>query len=76
MDALDRDSVERAIGEAAPDAVVHQLTDLADLDFAGNALLRERGTANLVDVCERIGPTRLVAQSIFRSRLPAPNALQ
>jgi nucleoside-diphosphate-sugar epimerase len=64
MDALDRESVGRAIGASAPDAVVHQLTDLSGSDFAGNARLREEGTANLVDAARDGGVTRMVAQSI------------
>lgn len=32
MDGLDRDGVIRAVSEARPDAVVHQMTALASLD--------------------------------------------
>jgi NADPH:quinone reductase-like Zn-dependent oxidoreductase len=51
-DALDAEAVGRAISEAEPDVVVHQLTDLSELksvrnfrrSFAGNARLRSTGT--------------------------------
>jgi nucleoside-diphosphate-sugar epimerase len=64
MDALDRASVERAVRDAAPDAIIHELTDLARFDFVSNAHLRVEGTANLVGVAIGLGITRVVAQSI------------
>jgi nucleoside-diphosphate-sugar epimerase len=64
MDAFDRPSVVRAMRCAAPDAVIHELTDLAAFDFAGNARLRIEGTTNLVDAALDAGITRMVAQSI------------
>jgi nucleoside-diphosphate-sugar epimerase len=64
MDALDRDGVERAIRESAPDAVVHELTDLSGFDYARNARLRVEGTRNLVEMCLGYHVTRMVAQSI------------
>jgi nucleoside-diphosphate-sugar epimerase len=64
MDALDRASVERAVRDAAPDAIIHELTDLARFDFASNAHLRVEGTTNLVGVAIGLGIARVVAQSI------------
>ena len=64
MDALDRDNVERVMEAVEPDAVIHQLTDLAGLDFAGNARVRLEGTRNLVDAALACGVERMVAQSI------------
>jgi nucleoside-diphosphate-sugar epimerase len=64
MDALDRPSVIQAVRRAAPDAVIHELTDLASFDFASNARLRIEGTTNLVDAAAGVGVTRMVAQSI------------
>src|SRR3954464_9889583 len=64
MDALDAASVRAAVDAAAPEAVVHQLTHLAGLDFAGNARLRTVGTRQLVDAALAAGVRRLVAQSI------------
>ncbi|WP_137725743.1 NAD-dependent epimerase/dehydratase family protein [Prescottella subtropica] len=64
MDAFDRSSVEHAVAEARPDAVVHQLTDLSAVDLDDNAELRIVGTRNLVDAMQRFGVGRLVTQSI------------
>ena len=64
MDALHPDSVAHAIAQVRPDAVVHLLTDLAGLDWAGNARLRVEGTTNLVDAALGAGVDRMVAESI------------
>ncbi len=64
MDALVPDQVERAVEVAEPDVVVHQLTDLASFDFAGNARLRVEGTAHLVDAARSHGVTRMIAESV------------
>ncbi|MDH6679157.1 nucleoside-diphosphate-sugar epimerase [Rhodococcus sp. LBL1] len=64
MDAFDPASVEHAIAEARPDAVIHQLTDLAGVDLEANAELRIVGTRNLVDAMHRYGVERIVTQSI------------
>jgi nucleoside-diphosphate-sugar epimerase len=64
MDALDAGSVTTAVKLAAPDVVIHQLTDLAGLNFAGNARLRIAGTRHLVDAALAAGVGRMIAQSI------------
>jgi nucleoside-diphosphate-sugar epimerase len=68
MDVMDAGQVRDALVTAAPDVVVHQLTDLASgFDTASlerNARLREVGTANLVDAILAVPARRLVAQSI------------
>ncbi|QCQ93269.1 NAD-dependent epimerase/dehydratase family protein [Rhodococcus sp. SGAir0479] len=64
MDAFDLASVEHAVAEARPDAVIHQLTDLSAVDLEANAELRIVGTRNLVDAMRRFGVPRLVTQSI------------
>lgn len=63
-DVLDRDALAAAVAGSAPTVVLHQLTDLGSGDLAANALLRERGTRNLVDVATGLGVRRVVAQSI------------
>jgi nucleoside-diphosphate-sugar epimerase len=73
MDAFDRTSVEQAVEQSAPQAVIHELTDLAGFDFAGNAQLRIDGTENLVAACEGAGVTRMVAQSISWTYEPGPD---
>jgi nucleoside-diphosphate-sugar epimerase len=64
LDALDRDAVLAAVVTAGPDAVIHQLTDLAGGVGTGNAELRIHGTRNLVDSAKAAGVERMVAQSI------------
>jgi 2-alkyl-3-oxoalkanoate reductase len=70
-DALDRDAVLAAVTAARPDAVVHQLTDLAgvtdlrkfDQGFAATNRLRTEGTDHLLEAARAAGAGRFVAQS-------------
>ena len=67
LDALDAEIVGNAIMAARPQAVIHQLTDLA-AGFApeqlrATARLREVGTRNLVHAMTAAGAQRLIAQS-------------
>ncbi len=79
-DALDPDAVHRAVGEARPDAVIHQLTSIParieprkiGRDFAMNDRLRSEGTRNLVDAARAAGAVRIVAQSIAFAYAPGP----
>ncbi|MGW7002447.1 NAD-dependent epimerase/dehydratase family protein [Streptomyces sp. NPDC054933] len=70
VNALNADGLRRAVAEAAPDAVIHQLTDLADADGTANSRLRREGTRNLVDACQAAGVGRVVAQSICWAYAP------
>ncbi|ADI08558.1 dTDP-glucose 4,6-dehydratase [Streptomyces bingchenggensis BCW-1] len=70
VDVFDADSVHRAVAAAAPEAVVHQLTDLAHGDRAANGRIRRAGTRHLVDAAKRAGVTRIVAQSISWAYAP------
>jgi nucleoside-diphosphate-sugar epimerase len=69
-DALDEDAVHDAMREAAPEAVIHQLTALPDrLEYSDKALaptnrLRSEGTRVLLAAAQGAGARRLVAQSI------------
>jgi nucleoside-diphosphate-sugar epimerase len=63
-DAYDPTALAEAFTIAAPDVVVHQLTDLAGEDRAANARLRIEGTRNLVDAALAAGVETMVAQSI------------
>jgi nucleoside-diphosphate-sugar epimerase len=71
LDLLDRAAVLDAVLEAAPDAVVHQATALAnarfgrsfDRTFAQTNRLRTRGTDNLLAAAREAGVSRFVAQS-------------
>ena len=71
LDALDGDAVKDAVGEAAPDVIVHQLTaippavDLRHFDeaFAQTNRLRTEGTDHLIAAAEAAAVRRFVAQS-------------
>ncbi len=63
-DVVDRAALFAAVRSAAPDVIVHQLTDLAAADLGANARLRVVGTRNLVDAAHAAGVRRIVAQSI------------
>ncbi|MFB6633235.1 NAD-dependent epimerase/dehydratase family protein [Streptomyces sp. NPDC056362] len=61
VDVLDAEAVRRAVARIAPDAVVHQLTDLAGADGAANNRVRVDGTRHLVDAARAVGVRRIVA---------------
>jgi nucleoside-diphosphate-sugar epimerase len=70
-DALDADAVGRAVGEAEPDVIVHQLTAIPpainmrrfDREFALTDRLRTEGTDHLLSAGHALGVKRFVAQS-------------
>jgi len=70
-DALDPEDVARAVAEAQPEVIVHQLTALAgsldmrhfDRDFAQTNRLRTEGTDHLLAAGRASGVRRFVAQS-------------
>ncbi len=64
LDAFDREAVARAVAQAAPELIVHQLTALSGGSPADNARVRREGTRNLVDAAHAAGVTRIIAQSI------------
>jgi nucleoside-diphosphate-sugar epimerase len=80
VDVFDAVALRRAVIDARPTAVVHQLTDLPrrfdpeELKKAlpRNVRLREVGTKNLVDACVAAGVRRVVAQSIAFAYAPGP----
>ncbi|SNS24856.1 Nucleoside-diphosphate-sugar epimerase [Streptosporangium subroseum] len=64
VDVLDRDGLRQAVAVAAPEVMIHQLTDLSDADGEATDRLRRDGTRNLVDAARSAGVERIVAQSI------------
>ena len=70
-DALDPDAVARAVAEAEPEVIVHQLTALSgsldlrhfERDFALTNRLRTEGTDHLLAAGRAVGVRRFVAQS-------------
>ena len=72
MDGLDAASVRRAVIDARPDVIVHQLTALSgqvgdmkhfDESFAATNALRTRGTDHLLAAAAEAGVARFIAQS-------------
>ena len=70
VDVFDRDALIAAVGEAKPDVIIHQLTDLSAADFAATDRLRIDGTRNLVDAAKAAGVRRMIAQSLAIVYLP------
>jgi nucleoside-diphosphate-sugar epimerase len=76
LDLLDRAAVRSAVLEAGPDAIVHQATALADLNFSRNFdrtfaatnRLRTEGTDALLAAAREAGVDRFVAQSFASFR--------
>ena len=70
-DALDPDAVAKAVAEAEPETIVHQLTALSggidprhfERDFALTNRLRTEGTDHLLAAARAVGARRFVAQS-------------
>jgi nucleoside-diphosphate-sugar epimerase len=76
LDALDARAVREAVVTAAPDAIVHQATALADVrfskhldrSFAQTNRLRREGTDALLTAAREAGVSRFVAQSFANMR--------
>jgi nucleoside-diphosphate-sugar epimerase len=70
VDVYDAQTLRGMVVDWSPDLVMHQLTDLPDdpadiaLRAAGNARIREEGTANLIAAARAAGAERFLAQSI------------
>lgn len=64
VDVRDAAALTETVRRAAPEVVLHQLTDLGAGDAVANASLRESGTRLLVDAALAAGARRIVAQSI------------
>ena len=79
VDVFDAEALARAVSAAAPQAIIHQLTDLAfapgtpqyDEALARNARLRIEGTRNLVAAARAANVKRMVAQSVAFAYAPA-----
>jgi nucleoside-diphosphate-sugar epimerase len=79
VDVFDAAALARAVSAAAPQAIIHQLTDLAfapgtpqyEEGLARNARLRIEGTANLVAAARAANVKRMVAQSVAFVYAPA-----
>jgi nucleoside-diphosphate-sugar epimerase len=80
VDVFDAGAVAKAVLEASPEIVIHQLTDLAALQdpakrseaLARNARIRDEGTRNLVQAALEVPACRVIAQSIAWAYAPGP----
>ncbi|MEV0186518.1 NAD-dependent epimerase/dehydratase family protein [Streptomyces sp. NPDC050625] len=63
-DVFDRAALCSAVSHAAPEVVMHQLTDLTHRCSQANARIRKAGTRNLVDAAAAAGVNQFIAQSI------------
>lgn len=76
-DAYDRDGVIAAVADAAPDALVHQLTDIPQemgtREYPTNNRIRREATPHLLDAAAAAGVRRIVAQSIAFLYAPSPD---
>ncbi|MDI1346798.1 MAG: NAD-dependent epimerase/dehydratase family protein [Pseudolabrys sp.] len=72
VDVFDADALRLAVLKSQPDAVIHQLTDLAfapgtpqyQEGLVRNARIRVEGTRNLANAARAAGVRRMIAQSI------------
>ena len=77
-DAMDAEALRRAVVEAAPEVVIHHLTDLPTRmtpgaikeGLAATDRVRTTGTANLIAAAREAGARRVVAQSIAFAYAP------
>jgi nucleoside-diphosphate-sugar epimerase len=78
VDVFDADALTQTVTAAAPQVVIHQLTDLPaapgtpgfEESRSRNSRLRIEGTANLMKAAEAAGVRRVIAQSVAFSYAP------
>ena len=82
VDVFDAEALMRAVQAAMPDVVIHQLTDLPQVQdparmpaaLVANARLRSDGTRNLMAAAKAAGVSRVIAQSIAFAYAPGEGA--
>jgi nucleoside-diphosphate-sugar epimerase len=80
LDVFNYADLARAVSEARPEVVMHQLTDLpktlagtpSEEILKANSRLRDQGTRNLIDAAISAGARRFIAQSIAWVYAPGP----
>lgn len=80
VDVFDPEALSSIVAKAAPEIVIHQLTDLPDANdpalmaaaLERNTRIRTLGTRNLIAAAHAAGATRLIAQSIAFAYAPGP----
>jgi nucleoside-diphosphate-sugar epimerase len=79
VDVFDREALTRAVVAAAPQVIIHQLTDLPAApgtpgfaeSLPRNARLRIEGTANIMAAAKAAGVRRVIAQSVAFAYAPS-----
>jgi nucleoside-diphosphate-sugar epimerase len=72
VDVYDADALKRAVTDARPEIVMHQLTDLPRVydeaalaaSYVRNARIRTEGTRNLIAAAKAVASRRFIVQSI------------
>jgi nucleoside-diphosphate-sugar epimerase len=72
VDVFDADALKAAVMRAAPEIVIHQLTDLPHIfdeaklaaSYPRNARIRTEGTRNLIAAAKAVSAQRFIVQSI------------
>jgi nucleoside-diphosphate-sugar epimerase len=80
VDVFDADALKRAVLEARPEVVIHQLTDLLRVfdeaqlaaSYPRNARIRTEGTRNLIVAAQAAAARRFIVQSIAFGYAPGP----
>jgi nucleoside-diphosphate-sugar epimerase len=79
VDVYDADALKRAVVDARPDVVMHQLTDLPRVlgdeaqlaaAYPKNARIRTEGTRNLIAAAQAAGTRRFIVQSVAFAYAP------
>ncbi|MFB9686799.1 NAD-dependent epimerase/dehydratase family protein [Amycolatopsis plumensis] len=64
LDVYNAEAAKRAVAEAAPDAIIHQLTALKGGTREDNGRIRRIGTRHLVDAAKLAAVPRIITQSV------------
>lgn len=61
---LEPDTIEAAIKAFQPEVIMHQITDLKNVDMAANTKVRVEGTRHLADIALKYNVPRIISQSL------------
>ncbi|WP_086428746.1 NAD-dependent epimerase/dehydratase family protein [Staphylococcus cornubiensis] len=61
---LEPDTIEAAIKAFQPEVIMHQITDLKNVDMTANTKVRVEGTRHLADIALKYGVRNIISQSL------------
>ena len=61
---LEPKTIEPALRDFKPDVIMHQITDLKNVDMSANTKVRVEGTRNLVDLALKYNIQHIISQSL------------